>query len=350
MGFKTYTWLRFALAITFVAALFSLTALPFPHLAARAALTASPYDPNELSYGLYWFGKDNANQKFVSGEANPYFDLARPTLIFAHGWQPFISNNLPTFDFDGVDIAAGWIDAGWNVGIFVWNQFSDETTGVTGAWFGDGPPPQGVLDAEAKIWSANGPQGMRWRDWDNYLGGGYTVPLPGTPSAGELFYETYVAALPETYTQTIRIAGHSLGNQMAVRLTKLVDEGITANEVAVGLRPTRVALLDPYWSPDIRADIPDGDAAGRKTGNVVREYIAALIPAGTLFEWYCPPPGPRRRKATRTTHSSRWSSTPRWIRPLRPMTWTNIWRRSTSTSGRTPSLGRSLVRATNVWE
>lgn len=252
---------------------------------------AASYDPNELSYGLYWFGKDSANQKFVAGEANPYFDPAKPTLIFAHGWQPFISDKLPTFDFDGTDTAAGWIDAGWNVGIFVWNQFSDETTGVTlGAWFGEGPPPQGVLDAEAKIWTPNGPRGMRWRDWDKLLtmppDYGYSDPPSGTPGAGELFYETYTAALPETYTQTIRIAGHSLGNQMAVRLTHLVDEGITAGDVSENLRPTRVALLDPYWSPDARADIPDGDAAGRKTGDVVREYIAALIPAGTLFEWY----------------------------------------------------------------
>lgn len=256
----------------------------------QVASTAPAYNPNELSYGLYWFGKNNANQKFVSGEANPYFDSTRPTLIFAHGWQPFISNNLPTFDFDGVDTAAGWIDAGWNVGIFVWNQFSDETTGVTGAWFEDGPPPQGVLDAEAKIWSANGLKGMRWRDWDKSLllppDYGYSDPPPGTPSSGELFYQTYITALPATYSQTIRLAGHSLGNQMVVRLTKLVDEGIAASEVSEGLRPTRVALLDPYWSPDVRADIPDSDAAGRKTGDVVREYIVSLIPTGTLFEWY----------------------------------------------------------------
>jgi len=254
----------------------------------QAAPTAPTYNPNELSYGLYWFGKDNANQKFVSGESNPYFDPGKPTLIFAHGWQPFISNTLPTFDFNGVDTAAGWIDAGWNVGIFVWNQFSDEREGVTiGQWFGDGPPPQGVLDAEAKIWSANGPQEMRWYDWDAVpFVGGYRDAPEDTPSAGELFYQTYVAALPVTYTQTIRIAGHSLGNQMAVRLTKLVDEGIAEGEVAESLRPTRVALLDPYWSPDTRADIPDGDAAGRKTGDVVREYIAALLDSGTLFEWY----------------------------------------------------------------
>ncbi len=251
---------------------------------ASAAPLADPYNPNELSYGLYWFGKGSNNyQKFVPDEANSYFDPTKPTLIFAHGWQPLISDKLPTFDFDGEDTAAGWIDEGWNVGIFVWNQFSDETTGVTGAWFGDGPPPQGVLDAEAKIWSANGPKGMRWRDWNDYIDG-YGAG-PSDKSAADLFYEEYVAAL-DSYTGTIRIAGHSLGNQMAVRLTHLVDAGIEAGEVAEDLRPARVALLDPYWSPDARDDIPDGDAAGQKTGDVVREYIADLIPAGTLFEWY----------------------------------------------------------------
>ncbi len=250
---------------------------------ASATLLADPYDPDELSYGLYWFGKDDAYQKFVSGEANAYFDPTKPTLIFAHGWQPLISNELPTFAFDSVDTAAGWIDAGWNVGIFVWNQFSDEATGVTGAWFGDGPPPQGVLDAEAKIWSANGPRGMRWRDWNDYMDGYGTGP--SDKSAADLFYEEYVAAL-DGYTGTIRLAGHSLGNQMAVHLTHLVDAGIENDGVPEALRPTRVALLDPYWSPDARDDIPDGDAAGRKTGDVVREYIADLIPTGTLFEWY----------------------------------------------------------------
>ncbi|MFP4395490.1 MAG: hypothetical protein ACLFTI_09520, partial [Anaerolineales bacterium] len=218
---------------------------------AGAAPLADPYDPNELSYGLYWFGKDGANQKFAPGDPNPYFDPTKPTLIFAHGWQPFISDTLPTFDFDDTDTAAGWIDEGWNVGIFVWNQFSDEREGVEiGQWLGDGPPPQGVLDAEAKIWTADGPKGMRWYDWDAVpLVGGYREAPAGTPSAGELFYETYIDALPETYTQTIRIAGHSLGNQMAVRLTHLVDAGIENDGVPEALRPTRVALLDPYWSP-----------------------------------------------------------------------------------------------------
>jgi hypothetical protein len=253
--------------------------------APRVTNHSAAYDPALLSYGLYWFGKDQANQKFVAGEANAYFDPTKPTLIFAHGWQPYISDELPDFDFNGNDTVAAWIDDAWNVGIFVWNQFADETTGVAlgGAWFTDGPP-EGVLDAEAKIWTPNGPRQMRWRDWsepiweDGYKSG-------PDKSAGQLFYETYIAAL-DGYTGTIRIAGHSLGNQMAVRLTKLVDDAISAGEVAADLRPARVALLDPYWSPAPRNDLVDSDVAGRKTGDVVREYIADLLPTGTLFEWY----------------------------------------------------------------
>jgi len=239
------------------------------------------YDPNKLSYGLYWFGKENVNQKFASGEMNPYFDPAKPTLIFAHGWQPYLSLNLPNFDFDGNDTIAAWIDDGWNVGIFVWNQFSDETTGLTlgGSWFPGGGPPQGVTDAEAKIWTTDGPQGMRWRDWsepvweDGYKEG-------PAKCAAELFYEEYIAAMAG-YTGTVRIAGHSLGNQMAVRLTKLLHDGIAVGEVSEHLRPARVALLDPYWSPAPRTYL-----SGKTTGDVVREYIAELLPTGTLFEWY----------------------------------------------------------------
>ena len=247
---------------------------------AQIAVSASSYNPHELSYGLYWFGTDGLYQKFAPGETNPYFDPTQPTIIFVHGWQPLLSNDLPDFDLNGTDTAASWIEAGWNVGIFAWNQFSDETTGMSGSWFGDGPPPQGVTDAEAKIWTTNGPRGMRWRDWNDWLDG-YSAPPTGTPSAGELFYQTYVEALPETYTQTLRLAGHSLGNQMVVRLTKLVQEGIQKGEVSENLRPTRVALLDPYWSPEAQTYL-DGDT----TGGRVREYIGELLPTGTLFEWY----------------------------------------------------------------
>jgi hypothetical protein len=266
-------WVVFLTGVTLVVMLMSLSAWAAP---------LDGYDPYQLSYGLYWFGKEGLNEKFEAGVPNAYFDPAKPTLIFVHGWQPYLSLNLPNFDYDGNDTAAAWIDDGWNVGIFVWNQFSDERTGLVGEiGFPGGEPPQGVLDAEAKVWTPDGPQGMRWYDWDAIpFIGDYAAAPAGTPSAAELFYEAYTAAL-DTYTGTIRIAGHSLGNQMAVRLTKLVNDGIAAGEVSEHLRPTRVALLDPYWSPSPRTYL-----GGKTTGDVVREYVAELLPTGTLFEWY----------------------------------------------------------------
>jgi hypothetical protein len=239
---------------------------PAPCSPQPAWASSSAYDPNELSYGLYWFGPDGANQKFVSGEANPFFDPTRPTLIFAHGWQPLLSGSIPDFQYAGDDTVAAWIADGWNTGIFVWSQFADELV---------------VANAEAKIWTPLGPQGMRWRDWDSSAR--YGDAPAGTPSAGELFYNTYRVAMTEqAYSGgSIRIAGHSLGNQMAVRLTSLVNEGIEAGELPENLRPTRVALLDPYWSPAARSYLD-----GQSTGQAIRECIAQLLPAGTLFEWY----------------------------------------------------------------
>ena len=234
---------------------------------------AQDYDPNMLSYGIYWFGLNDAKQKFVPGEPNPYFDPTKPTLIFVHGWQPGLSANYPpnfTYRyFEGIwprsiNTANAWIEAGWNVGIFFWNQFSDEAV---------------VTDAEAKIWVNDGPKGMRWRKAD----GSYEEAPPGTPSAGELFYQAYVDALGNSGCRTaeIRIVGHSLGGQMAVRLTKLIEDGISAGEVPSCLRPTRVVLLDPYWS------LGSKDYLGEKTtADIVRGYVAELLARGILFEWY----------------------------------------------------------------
>jgi len=67
-------------------------------------------------------------------------------LLFAHGWQPLLCSAIPDFDYSGVDTAADWIAGGWNVGIFVWSRLSDEPA---------------VGDAKPKIWTPQGPPGMR---------------------------------------------------------------------------------------------------------------------------------------------------------------------------------------------
>ncbi|MCA9876035.1 MAG: hypothetical protein KC441_20320 [Anaerolineales bacterium] len=224
-------------------------------------------------YGLVWFGENGRSQKALPGQPTPYFDTTRPTIIFVHGWLPDQVATPPTFTVDfadaaqdnplQLDVAAAWLEAGWNVGIFYWHPFADEDL---------------VWVAEDKIWSADQDAGMRYRD---EAGNFHTEAMP-TVSAGELFYQAYVAAMAGYNGPEIRLAGHSLGNQMVVRLADQLVTGIETGEVAENLLPTRVALLDPFWSPFAKSYLD-----GQETGTVVRQIIAdRLLPRGVLVEWY----------------------------------------------------------------
>ncbi len=235
-------------------------------------LTAFANQQQGLDYGLYWFGLGDVSQKFIAGQQNPYYDPAKPTVIFVHGWQKgtTVSGYRTTFNYlkndstygVNVDAADAWIKKGWNIGIFYWNQFADEDE---------------VTDAEAKIWSANGPKQMRWRKSD----GTYSNEFTPNKSAGDLFYDTFVAAMSGYKGNNIRIAGHSLGNQMAVRLAKMVSDSVDNGTLPSNLRPKRVALLDPFWSKYGKDYLN-----GKTTGETVRTYTSALISKGVVFEQY----------------------------------------------------------------
>ena len=124
-----------------------------PELSSPVDAGASPV------YGTYWYGKNDANQLAIPGELNPYYNPTRPTILFVHGWQPdqAYTHRTMLWEFEAeasgemvtLDLAAPWIDAGWNLGVFDWGPFADESF---------------VFDAEAKIWTTEGGQGMRWRD------------------------------------------------------------------------------------------------------------------------------------------------------------------------------------------
>lgn len=239
-------------------------------LGTAEAASASGYDGTTLDTGIYWYGKGNVSQKAVAGVANPYFSANKPTVIYVHGWQKDSTPSLrrETFNYKqndatyGVDVnmADAWINAGWNIGIFYWSQLADEGE---------------VTDAEAKIWSANGPKGMRWRKVDG------TYVAGPAKSAGELFLDAYSSAMSNYYGTNIRIAGHSLGNQMATRLTKLVSDKVTAGQLPSTLLPKRVALLDPFWSKYGKDYL-----GGKWTGEVSRAYVTELKQKGIAFEHY----------------------------------------------------------------
>jgi hypothetical protein len=99
--------------------------------------------------------------------SNAIYDPSKPTVIYFHGWQPGSGGNKEGFlwtnpqqSSETIQTLTAWKAAGWNVGVFYWNQFADEGTVFDLV-------PVYVSEAEAKIWSSQGPKGMRYKYWVN---------------------------------------------------------------------------------------------------------------------------------------------------------------------------------------
>lgn len=232
--------------------------------------------------GIYWFGPNNRAQKYRRGEPMRFFDPNKPTLLYVHGWQrgaicpddpsrpkPWRETfnylrNDPDAGVD-VDLADAWIARGYNVGIFYWDRFADDAADS----FIPDPRP-----VEEKIWQADGTLGMRWKKDDCTY---ETVDVPSV-NAGELFANAYFQAM-QGATRGVHIAGHSLGAQMAVRLLSIVRERVRAGRAPRYLMPTRLTLMDPYWS---RNRDPQGNPQG--VGARVLETIRMLDWEGTAIE------------------------------------------------------------------
>lgn len=221
---------------------------------------------DNLDYGIYWYQNQLISQKAVAGVPNPNFNSNQPTMIYIHGWQRDKTPLLYRETFDrrtesGIvqDLILPWRQAGWNTGIFYWNQFSDE---------GD------VKDAEAKIWSINGPKKMRWRKAD-----GSYVDSNIDQTAAQLFVSSYKAALAGYTGNNIRLVGHSLGSQMVTVGAKLISDAVDRGEIPANLRPTRVVLLDPSFIGDARPYLNN-----ETTANLGHDFIDAMKLKGIIFE------------------------------------------------------------------
>ena len=231
-----------------------------------ATVSTESFACDTLDYGMYWFGKGDLAQKSTPDTRSSFYDRTKPTVIYVHGWQTMshLLKKRETFNYKktepvrgvNVDAADAWIDAGWNVGIFYWNQFADETD---------------VGQAEDKIWKDT------VLTWKNCAG----KVIPVTPSLGnvsDLLFKTYTEALKDYVGPNIRLAGHSLGSQLVTRLAAKVADAAKAGKLDAHLIPKRIALLDPWWSSS-----KDPKAAH---GTLVRELIAPLKSQQMIFEWY----------------------------------------------------------------
>lgn len=234
--------------------------------------------PDFLDYGFYWVKADTSVTKAIDENSNAipvgseYYDPSKPVLVYFHGWQKGSSvENYSRETFQWIDsenninqnTILSWKNAGWNVLIFYWNQFADEDE---------------VKDAEAKIWSINGPGGMRYRLKD----GSYSTNQSPQYSLRDIAFDQYVTLVYDNTSSIKRFAGHSLGNQLAVSVAKTISDYVNINVLPEKMMPERIELLDPFWSSGSKSYLN-----GKWTGEEVKTYVQTMISRhNTAVTWY----------------------------------------------------------------
>jgi len=235
-----------------------------------------------LDFGLYWFGKDGQCEKFIPGLPNNYYDPQRPTMIYTHGWkQEAVERNYERETFlldepdEGVSVYTNqaWIEKGWNTGILYWNQWCEESE---------------IKDAEAKIWSFNGPQGSRYKRADgSYDSFSKQINILGTQiqvnSVVDVLFPYVYHALKDNTGNNIRFIGHSLGSQVMTSIAKKLKE----KEIWIN----RLALLEPAWTEGEKDYLNDENHDGitDRVSHRCLWYTLELInnsPVGCAFEIY----------------------------------------------------------------
>lgn len=240
-----------------------------------------------LDFGLHWVTTtDDGDQveikavehngTVIAPPSTDYYDSSKPTVIYFHGWKNGSSqdnykrDNFTFSDNNDANTMQSWKEQGWNVAIFHWNQFSDESE---------------LKNAESKIWSIHGDVGMRYTLND---GSTSTTQSPDK-SIGQLAYEQISAALATNTSGNIRFAGHSLGNQLAVYTADLINDAVNAGTISENVMPNRIALLDPFWSQDAKSYLGDenGDGNNDWVGEKTLWAIEAMIEDRDIaVEWY----------------------------------------------------------------
>ncbi len=172
-------------------------------------------DINEL--GLYW--ADYQGWVRYDGQDVP-FDDNKPVIIFAHG--------MGTGTFG--PYRQKWLDAGYNVGCFMWSEFSDDEpfTGQSKVW--------GVLSGK-----------MRWRGTSKFE----YEDIP-SHSIAEIYAACYNDFFnSRTYSGSeIRLFGHSLGGQLTAALSSYFVAALDAGKMNPAFFPDRITLLDPFLCND----------------------------------------------------------------------------------------------------
>lgn len=195
--------------------------------------------PNTLDVGIYWFGHGDRAEKATNGDKSQFFDPSRKTVLYFHGWTggdggwtdvcKRVTTRCPEDICPDRDwLMDKWLDDGWNVGFFYWDQFADEEC---------------TRDAEQKIWFDRKGDGFRWKSFDsNFSVSRYHEYKKSIVSVTDLCVDTVKMALGGLGSSHVRFVGHSIGAQLAIRCAAMLHY---ENHPAA---PQRLALLEPYFT------------------------------------------------------------------------------------------------------
>jgi len=222
--------------------------------------------PAALDWGIYWYGPNDEFKKaeprqqvklvdptswFEQGDGyansterwnKTFYDPSRNTVLYFHGWsgdgawstkdcKRVTSKCNPNLCPKGGvhELAKPWIEKGWNVGFFYWDQFADEPC---------------MRDAEQKIWFDREGNGLRWASysprnntfqWKQYQGEAMSVIDLCATAVKEAMGDFFGGG-------TVRFVGRSIGAQLAVGCAAKLHE---EQHVAA---PQRITLLDPFFT------------------------------------------------------------------------------------------------------
>lgn len=231
---------------------------------------------NKLNYGLYWYAeKDNPIPS-----KDYRIDPNKPTLIYTHGWKPLdeskareglslktkteialAENNFPVYPYD-TEFYNYYLDKGYNVGVFYWNQLADE--GMT-------------LDVITKVWHSGDGKNMRYKTYAdaNAKSELTSADDPTNPksSIAVLYGDEIKKKLGKDFKGSLHLAGHSMGGELTCAVAEYLCIMYDNKEIGENLLPDRVTMLDPY--------LPDSKVNGKvdHTGEIVKNKSVAELTA-----------------------------------------------------------------------
>ena len=251
-------------------------------------LHASSLPPVETpnDHWLFPFAADRPRIIFFGRNNNPcvkdtpgmdVFDPSKPTMLYIHGYEPGTTARgfRETLDtptgvfFDAYPVLRTgnvWIDRGYNIGMFYWNQFSDEPD---------------IRDAEKKIYchgphrcaikssredSGNGPETVFWSQYGDAK----------TPGIGQQLCDEYEKYFGDEgkYNGKVTVVGHSMGGQLAIEVSRLLlakrpssSDSSEKSHRSFG----KLVVLDPFFS--------NSSVARRATESL--EQLSLLVPIET---------------------------------------------------------------------